>query len=365
MLDSEICSDMAARLGGNALAVCGDGELFAALSGEECGIKFSESEAGCGALIFGESEGVNYAEVAHGRPFIIITGRTEEMQNAYGCACARPQSWDEGALNSLLRMLAGEFAVRQIGINIPEWMAFLPAESSAIAELIARVKGASASVKKVKDISSLDNLCEGTKYWSPAIEVSYNAASGNVKITCNAQDGIFFEMLSEIAGDEIDGEYSLMRYVRSAAEAKRGYEKVRDALDCARVNGYGIVTPAEGDLEYEKPAVVKQGNSVGIKLRASAPTYHIIRVDVSGEVSPIMGDSAQSESLVAGIMKGFETDAEATWNTDVFGKSLKTMVSEGLGAKVNCIQDETRAKLRKAITRMANEGKGGVICIIL
>lgn len=365
MLDSEICRDLAARLGGGPLAVCGDNELFAALNREECPIKFSQAEEGCGALIFGEGAGVNYSEVAHGRPFIIISVRAEELQNTYGCACAHPQSWDDAAMNALLKMLAGEFAVSRIGIDIPEWMAFLPAESSAISELVARVREISATVKKVRDISALDALCEGTKYWSPAIALSYDPAMGDIKITCNARDGIFFEMLSEIAGDGIDGEYSLMRYVRSAAEAKREYEKVRDALGCAAVNGYGIVTPAEDDLQYEKPMVVKQGNSVGIRLRASAPTYHIIRVDVSGEVCPIMGDSAQSEGLVSGIMRGFETDPEGTWNTDVFGKSLKSMVSEGLGAKVNGIQEETRSKLRRAITRMANEGRGGVICIIL
>ena len=156
-----------------------------------------------------------------------------------------------------------------------------------------------------------------------------------------------------------------MRYVRSAAEAQRGYFKVRDALECARVNGYGIVSPAGEDLSYEQPRVVRQGSSVGIKLRASAPTYHVIRVDVSGEVCPIMGEASQSESLVKSMMAGFESDPESTWNTDVFGRSLRTMVQEGLGAKVGALGEDTRGKLRKAVTRMVNEGKGGVICIIL
>ena len=366
MLDSEICSGMNERLGGAAVGVCGNGELYSAFcAAESGGLKFSDKENGCGALIFAESDGVNYSEVANGRPFIIVTGRGQELEKTYGCACAAPQDWDEGALNGLLRLLSGEFCVRSVGIDIPEWMRFLPADSSAISELLSRVREKCGQIKKFKDISALDDLCEGAKFWSPAIELKFNFSTGGANIVCRAQDGIFFEMLSEIAGDEIDGEYSLMRYVRSAAEAKRGYDKVRDALDCARINGYGIVTPADEDLTYEQPGVVKQGSSVGIKLRASAPTYHIIRVDVGGEVSPIMGDSAQSESLVAGMMKGFETDTEATWNTAVFGRSLKSMVKEGLSAKMNSIQEDTRVKLRKAITRMANEGKGGVICIIL
>ena len=366
MLDSEVCKDLNSRLGGAPVAVWGDGELYSALCAGSCeGLSFSEEEKGCGPLIFTEKDGADYAAVADGRPFVIISGDGAPLEKKYGCACMAPVPWDDGALNALLRLLAGEFCVRSVNIDVPEWMRFLPHDSSAISELIEKVRAACSSVKKVKDISSLGSVTEGTKYWSPATELTIDFSTGDAHIACFAQEGIFFDMLSEIAGDGIDGEYSLMRYVRSAAEAKRGYEKVRDALDCARVNGYGIVTPADEDLSYEQPCVVKQGSSVGIKLRASAPTYHIIRVDVSGEVSPIMGESAQSESLVSNMMSGFEKKPEETWNTDVFGRSLKSMVQEGLNAKVNSIQEETRSKLRKAITRMANEGKGGVICIIL
>ena len=382
MLDSDICAGLAARLNGKAVAVCGGGELLAALKAEG-GLDFCDDLAKGGAVIFAAGYGganaegdagdgeraaagdINYAEAAAGRPYIIVAPNAEELKNTYGCECLRPQTWDRSALNALLRALSGEFAVRTVGVDIPEWMGFLPAESSAISELISRVRERCANIKKFKDISALDGLCVGAEYWSPAIEVEYDFATGSAKIKCAAQDGIFFSMLSEIAGDKIEGEYSLMRYVRSAAEAKNSFEKVRDALNCACVNGYGIVSPSEDDLIYEQPEVVKQGNSVGIRLRASAPSYHIIRVDVAGEVSPIMGEGEQSRSLVAGMMKGFETDPEATWNTDVFGRSLKSMVKEGLAAKVNSIQDDTKNKLKKAITRMTNEGKGGVICIIL
>lgn len=382
MLDSDICAGLAARLNGKAVAVCGDGELLAALKAEG-GLDFCDDLSKGGAVIFAAGYGganaegdvsdgegaaagdINYAEAAAGRPFIIVAPNAEELKNTYGCECLTPQTWDRSALNALLRALSGEFAVRTVGVDIPEWMGFLPAESSAISELISRVRERCANIKKFKDISALDGLCVGAEYWSSAIEVEYDFATGGAKIKCAAQDGIFFSMLSEIAGDKIEGEYSLMRYVRSAAEAKNSFEKVRDALKCACVNGYGIVSPSEDDLIYEQPEVVKQGNSVGIRLRASAPSYHIIRVDVAGEVSPIMGEGAQSQSLVTGMMKGFETDPEATWNTDVFGRSLKSMVKEGLAAKVNSIQDDTKNKLKKAITRMTNEGKGGVICIIL
>ena len=131
------------------------------------------------------------------------------------------------------------------------------------------------------------------------------------------------------------------------------------------MTGYGIVQPSDDDMSLEKPVVVRQGGNVGVKLKASAPSYHIVKVDVTGEVSPIMGAAAQSEEMVNGIMNGFEADPQGMWDTNLFGKSLRGMVKEGLAGKVNSMQEETRGKMRRAMTRMVNEGKGGVICILL
>ena len=158
---------------------------------------------------------------------------------------------------------------------------------------------------------------------------------------------------------------SLMRYVRGTSEAKHSYDKIKDAFECAKVNGYGIVQPDDSDMSLEQPKVVRQGGSVGIKLRASAPSYHIVKIDVTGEVSPIMGSASQSESIVQGMMTGFENNPDGMWDTNVFGKSLRGMVKEGLAGKVSCMHDDTKAKMRRAISRIVNEGKGGVICIIL
>ena len=172
-------------------------------------------------------------------------------------------------------------------------------------------------------------------------------------------------MLSEIAGESLSDEYSIMRYVRGTSEAKRSYDKIKDAFECARVNGYGIVQPSDEDMSLEAPAVVRQGGSVGIKLRATAPSYHIVKIDVCGEVSPIMGAAAQSESIVQGMMNGFETRPDDMWETNIFGKSLRSMVKDGLAGKVSGMPEEARVKMRRAITRIINEGKGGIICILL
>ena len=244
-------------------------------------------------------------------------------------------------------------------------MRFLPQESSALCELLDRIKSVASTVNKMKDCTAFDGMLKDCRFWKGEPSVALNLADGKASVTAYVQDGIFFEMLSEIAGDEISDEFTLMRYIRGTSEAKRGYDKIKDALDCAKINGYGIVHPDDDDMSLEAPKLVRQGGSVGIKLRATAPSYHIVKIDVTGEVSPIMGSAAQSESIVQGMMNGFETNPDTMWDTNVFGKSLRGMVKEGLAGKVGSMQDNTKNKMRKAITRIVNEGKGGVICIIL
>lgn len=313
-----------------------------------------------------------------GKPFVIVLNvrdpeapsaraLKEELEAKYDNAVIVANCSEIGAegLTEILRAVLFEFPVTSFDVNIPDWMRYLAPDSSAVGELLDRVRKIAPSVRKMKDCSAFDGAFEGSEYWNGQAVTSLSLADGKASITLAAKDGIFFDMLSEIAGDGIGDECTLMRYVRGAAEAKRGYDKIKDALECARVNGYGIVQPDDDDMSLEQPKVVRQGGSVGIKLKATAPSYHIVKIDVSGEVSPIMGNAQQSESIVQGMMNGFESNPDGMWETNVFGKSLRGMVKEGLAGKVSGMHDDTKAKMRRAITRIVNEGKGGVICIIL
>ncbi len=217
----------------------------------------------------------------------------------------------------------------------------------------------------MRDCSVFDTMLSDSEYWDGATEVNLDLSTGRAEVRAKAKEGIFFKMLSEIAGEEISGECTLMRYVNCAAEAKRSYDKIKDAFECARATGYGIVQPDDGDMSLEAPRVVRKGTSVGIRLKATAPSYHIVKIDVASEVSPIMGNAAQSEGMVKGMMDGFETNPDGMWETDVFGKSLRGMVKDGLNGKACGMQEDTKGKMRRAMTRIVNEGKGGVICILL
>lgn len=313
-----------------------------------------------------------------GKPFIIILNCSNpstdenrrlksELEAKYGTTCiaANCQTLDENGLLNILRAVLFEFPVTGLDVDVPEWMRFLPEDGSAIAELIAKIKAFSQNVSKMKDCSALDSVLADCKFWKSEGGLSLNLADGKAKLCAEVKEGVFFDMLSEIAGEPLSDEYSIMRYVRGTSEAKRSYDKIKDAFECARVNGYGIVQPADEDMSLESPAVVRQGGSVGIKLKATAPSYHIVKIDVTGEVSPIMGAAAQSEGIVQGMMNGFETHPEDMWDTNVFGKSLRGMVKEGLAGKVTCMPEEAKTKMRRAITRIINEGKGGIICILL
>ncbi|MDE6104911.1 MAG: stage IV sporulation protein A, partial [Clostridia bacterium] len=311
-----------------------------------------------------------------GKPFVIVLNCADpttaaaralkaELEAKYSntVIAANCERLDADGLLNILKAVLFEFPVLSFNVNVPDWMRFLPPDSTAVVELLDRVRSVAPSICKMKDCSAFDTLMLGCEYWKEEAAISLNLSEGKAEINASCKDGIFFDMLSEIAGDSIADEYSLMRYVRGTAEAKHSYDKIKDAFECARVNGYGIVQPDDSDMSLEQPKVVRQGGSVGIKLRATAPSYHIVKIDVTGEVSPIMGSASQSEGIVQGMMTGFETNPEGMWETNVFGKSLRGMVKEGLAGKVSCMHDDTKAKMRRAITRIINEGKGGVICI--
>lgn len=327
MLDLNICGDLSQRCGGDVILGAWGGkegcEAFAAdvnYNADGLSVSAKLKDGACYAHIFfidgaDDADGTEFFARTDGKPRVVVYGDGGLRPAAEGMAqrCSCPAVFyqrENGDISGVLRTLLFECPVKRIDVEIPEWTQVMPRENSAISELLACISEHAAKINKMSELSVFDDLFEGSKYWNVNAQIDADLKTGSVKIIASACDGIFFEMLSEIAGDEIDGEYPLMRFVRSAAEAKRGYAKVKDALECASVNGYGIVQPSEDDIVYDTPSVVRQGGNVGIKLKASAPSYHIIRVDVAGEVNPIMGSAAQSENMVQGMMSGFERNAE-------------------------------------------------------
>ena len=176
---------------------------------------------------------------------------------------------------------------------------------------------------------------------------------------------LFYKVLSMQCGVEIADECQLVAYIKEFAEAKEKYNKVKQALEDVEKYGYGVVTPTLDDLQLQQPQIVKKGSRYGIKLKASAPAMHIMRVDVETEVNPVINSDMQSEDNLRAWLDEFGEDGQDIWNTNMFGKSLNVIAKEGLNNKLMAMPEDVRGKLRKTVTRIVNEGKGGVLCILL
>lgn len=192
-----------------------------------------------------------------------------------------------------------------------------------------------------------------------------NLALGNVNISINLFENLYYKTLSEIANMEISDEGDLFNIVSNLSKTKSKFDRIADALDEVDRKGYGIVTPSIDDLILDEPEIVKQGSRYGVKLKATAPSLHLIKANIDTEVSPIVGSEKQSEELVKYLLSEFENDPKKIWESNIFGKNLHELVNEGLQAKLAKMPEDAQLKLQETLERIVNEGSGGLICIIL
>ncbi len=189
--------------------------------------------------------------------------------------------------------------------------------------------------------------------------------NGNIKLHLELDNKLFYKILAEISGIDVKEEGDLFEIVTKLAQSKKSYDKIAIALNDVKRKGYGIVTPNLEDLSLEEPEIIKQGSKFGVKLKAHAPSLHIIKADIETEVSPIVGSEKQSEELVNYLLKEFEDDPLKIWQSNIFGKSLHELVNEGLQNKLYKMPEDAQCKLQETLERIINEGSGGLICIIL
>jgi stage IV sporulation protein A len=316
---------------------------------------------------------VNVADVADGdinwaNFYVYIGDAAEGEQFAKRCSSLNTPcviAKDDMNTEDILRSFIVALAPRYINIDIPDWVQVMPKTSSVIVDLLNRLSVAAEGVTNVEDLTFMEGMFSGSSYWREQVDISCDMAQGAINVQAHIKDGVLYDMLSELSGCSITDEGQLLSYITSVANDNKNYLKFKDAISAAAVNGYGITVPQEEDMQLNKPIVVRKGGNVGVKLSATAPSYHIIRVDVCGEANPIMGSADRTEELVKNIMQGFESNPQDMWQSDLFGKSLRSMVNEGLAVRVESIPEDTRGKLRKTITRITNESKGGVVCILL
>lgn len=268
-------------------------------------------------------------------------------------------------INNMFSSVLYEFPTDQIKIKFPRWVDGLDFSHPLKAELFKEIKEAFEDVNVLKGVSICTDKIKQTDIISNTTITDMQLGSGNVTIEITLKDELFYNVLTEITGVTVNNEGDLFRIISELSATKKKYDKISYALDEVDRKGYGIVTPSIDDLVLEEPEMVKQGSRFGVKLKATAPSLHIIKTNVRTEVSPIVGSEKQSEELVNYLLSGFENDPKKIWDSNIFGRSLHELVNEGLQAKLAKMPEDAQVKLQETLERIVNEGSGGLICIIL
>ena len=268
-------------------------------------------------------------------------------------------------INDIFGKVLYEFPIERININFPRWIEGLKEEHPLKRELTCQIKDAFKNVRLIKEISQGVNSIDEVDNINRATLEEVKLGTGSVNISVSLREELFYKLLTEISGVEVEDEGDLFSIISDLAETRKEYDKIAYALHEVKQKGYGIVSPSMDELLLDEPEMVKQGSRFGVKLRAKAPSIHMIRADIETEVSPIVGSERQSEELVNYLLAEFESDPKKIWESNIFGKSLHELVNEGLQNKLYRMPEDAQGKIQETLERIVNEGSGGLICIIL
>ncbi|MBM7835101.1 stage IV sporulation protein A [Clostridium sardiniense] len=271
----------------------------------------------------------------------------------------------EEDIENLFKHVLKEFPVKEVNIDMPEWLERLEAEHWLKKDFFNIIRGMSKNISKIRDIKiSLDKL-DGEEFLGEAFIKEIDLGIGTARVIMKPKDGIFYKVLSEICELDVTSENDLMSIIKELNFAKKEYDKVKDALNDVNETGYGLVAPQLKEMKFEEPEIVKHGSQYGVKLKASAPSLHFIKANIQTEISPIMGSEKESEELVKSLLEQFENDPATLWQSNMLGKSLEVLVKEGLQNKLYKMPEDVQIKIQKTLQKIINEGNGGLICIIL
>ena len=312
------------------------------------------------------------------KPFVIVLN-SEDPHSDYALELARKLEDKYGVsvlptdcsnlsiedINDMFGKLLYEFPIEQMNISLPRWVEALSDEHWLRKELFSEIKEAFSNISVLKQSSGSLASISSTEIINSSSLNEINLGNGNVSINITLREPLFYQILTETTGVQVADEGDLFSCLTSLAQTKKEYDKIAYALEEVKAKGYGIVTPSAEELILDEPEMVKQGSRFGVKLRAKAPSIHMIRADITTEVSPIVGSEKQSEELVTYLLSEFETDPKQIWESNIFGKSLHELVNEGLQNKLYRMPEDAQLKLQETLERIVNEGSGGLICIIL
>ncbi len=312
------------------------------------------------------------------KPFIVLVNSSApkskeaqriaaEIETSYGVTvmtvnCAELSGED---ITEIINKILMEFPLSELTISIPPWIDRLDDDHEMVVKMYEDVADAVSDARKIRDIKEVGSRLGKPDYIKKAEVGRIDLGSGVVSISLEFAESMFYKILSEYAGLEIKDEEMLLKQLGELAAIKREYDGIKGALESVRTTGYGIVSPTSEEMILDEPKIIKQGGRYGIKLKACAPSIHMMRADIETEISPIVGTVRQSEELIENLMDEYKDDPQRLWQYNIFGKTLNELVSDGLRNKLDRMPEEARGKLRETLERIINEGGGGLLCLIL
>ncbi len=313
-----------------------------------------------------------------GKPFIIVlntadknsqkaTELADNLTDKYGVRVIKANllDIDESGFIEILENLLLEFPLKSFDIDIPRWMQVLPCDNEMISSVIERVKDVSKIATKMKHYKVIEDALLTAPCVDKVVKSVANLGDGSARYEFIAKDGLFYEMLSSLAGDDIKDEFALMSYVKELRLAKENYRKLKSALSEVEECGYGVVIPTDSDMEISSPELVKHGSRYGVKIKATSSCMHLMKINLTADVSPISGTEKQCRDFVEYINSQSEEGGDKVLETDIFGKTLSTLVRDEINGKVQSMKPELKNKMRKTVTKIVNDGRGGLLFIVI
>lgn len=294
----------------------------------------------------------------------LLRGELEEKYNV-PVVPLNVLAMDEEDIESVMETVLYDFPLNEIRINLPKWVEGLERNHWIKNNIIFTLKQSIAEIGKIRDINGIVEGFSELEFLENTQVDNVELGEGVISIDLTAKKDLFYNILEEKSGFKIDGDHQLLNLVTKLSRVKNEYDKIESALFDAKTKGYGVVAPSLDELSLEEPEIIKQGKQYGIKLRANAPSLHIIKADISTEVSPIVGNQTQGEEMIKYLLDTFEENPSELWASNMFGKSLNDLVKEQLQSKLYTMPEEIRVKIQKTLQKIINEGSMNIITILL
>ena len=290
----------------------------------------------------------------------------ENLKDNYGVPVlpVSVENMVEKDIYSILREALYEFPVLEVKVNMPEWIACLNPDNWLKKVYIEKIRESVIEVDKLRDVEHITAHFSDCEYISKAYLSDVDTSTGEVTVTLQAPDDLYNRVLKEIIGVDITSKTQLLNMFQEYNEAKTEYDQIKTALKMVKTTGYGVASPTLSDMKLDTPEIIKQGSRYGIRLKAVAPSIHMVRVDVESTFEPIIGSELQSKGLINYIMKDYDNDADSIWKSEIFGRSLDVIVKEGIQAKLSMLPENARYKLQQTLSKLVNKGSGNLIAIV-